>query len=311
MVKKNMIAVQSGDWYDESNDDKSMAIAKECGIEALDFNIDHVINPWEYIKGKAFPFCDKSTDEFVEHFSPLKAASEKYGIAFSQMHAPFPVWFEDKPKETEYLLKVVEKCIAVCAYVGCPAIVVHPYYASGDHAKDMAINLEMYRSLMPAAKKYGVKICLENVFNVSCGHIVHACCTSAEDNCYLIDTLNAEAKEDIFGFCFDVGHANITGMVMKDYLVKLGKRLTVLHIHDNNSKGDMHTLPYTQTTDMWGTSLATDWDGFLEGLREIGYEGNLSFETFRTTQLFPKAVEKELLTLVVAIGRYFRSRIEK
>ena len=75
MVKKNMIAVQSGDWYDESNDDKSMAIAKECGIEALDFNIDHVINPWEYIKGKAFPFCDKSTDEFVEHFSPLKAAS--------------------------------------------------------------------------------------------------------------------------------------------------------------------------------------------------------------------------------------------
>lgn len=308
-LRKHLVSIQSGDWYDESDDDKSMAIAKECGIEAIDFNIDHVINPWEFVKGKKYPNCDKSVEDFVADYAPLKAAAEKYGIAFSQMHAPFPTWFEGNEEATDYLLKVVEKVIAVCAYVNCPAVVVHPY-ASGDHDKDMAINLEMYRRLMPTAKKYGVKVCLENMFRTFNGHVIECCCTSAEDNCYLIDALNAEAGEDVFGFCLDIGHANITGRIVRDYINKLGKRLTILHIHDNDGNGDKHTMPYTQTSDIWGNELATDWEGFLAGLRDIGYEGNLSFETCKTTWLFPKELEKDLLTFITAIGRYFRTRIE-
>ena len=287
-----------------------MAIAKECGIEALDFNIDHVINPYEYVKGEKYPFCDKTTEEFVARFKSLKEASEKYDIKFSQMHAPFPTWFEGKPEESEYLLKVVEKCIAVCAYVGCPAIVVHPYN-SGCKKTDVEINLQMYRRLMPAAKKYGVKICLENLFTVYKGRLVEGICTHAEDACYLIDRLNEEAGEDLFGFCFDVGHANVTGKNIRGYINTLGKRLTVLHIHDNDSKGDKHMIPYTQATDLWGADLATDWEGFIGGLRDINYEGNLSFETFRAVRQLPKEVEKEALCLITAIGRYFRKRIEE
>lgn len=313
-IKKHLISIQSGDWYDETDDEKSMALAKACGIEALDFNIDHVINPWEYVKGEKFPLCDLPTDAFVAHFAPMKAAAEKYGIAFSQMHAPFPTWFEDNAEATDYLLQVVEKVIAVCAFVGCPALVVHPYTSieSEKRERDLQINLEMYRRLMPTAKKYGVKICLENLFRSVRNRVVEAdVCTNAEDFCELIDTLNAEAGEDIFGFCFDVGHANITGKNLRAYLNRIGKRLTLLHIHDNDGCGDKHLMPYTQTTDLWGNDLATDWEGFLAGLRDIGYEGNLSFETYKTTVLFPKEVEKELLSLIVAIGKYFRKRIEE
>lgn len=308
--KKHLVSIQSGDWYDESNDDKSMARAKECGIEALDFNIDHVINPWEYVKGKQYPLCDKPATEFVMHFAPLKAAAEKYGIAFSQMHAPFPTWFEDNPEATEYLLSVVDKIVAVCAFVGCPALVVHPYY-SGDNAKDREINLAMYRRLMPKAKEYGVKICLENAFLTFNGRIIECYCTGAEANCELIDFLNAEAGEEIFGFCLDVGHANITGKDLRAYINTLGKRLTILHIHDNDGQGDKHMIPYTQGTGIWANELATDWEGFLAGLRDIGYEGNLSFETFKGIKHLPKEVEKEALSLLTAIGRYFRSRIEE
>lgn len=313
-VKKHLVSIQSGDWYDESNDEKSMALAKECGIEALDFNIDHVINPYEYVKGKQFPFCDKPTDEFVAHYAPLKAAAEKYGVKFSQMHAPFPTWFEGNEKATDYLLTVVEKIIAVCAYVGCPALVVHPFFTADlkNRERDLEINLKMYRRLMPTAKKYGVTVCLENMFAFSCGHVVEAdVCTNAEDACYLIDTLNAEAGEKIFGFCFDVGHANITSKNIRAYLNTLGDRLTVLHIHDNDGVGDKHLMPYSQANGTWGDTHSTDWEGFIGGLRDIGYNGNLSFETFRTTKLFPKAVEKEMLSLITAIGRYFRQRIEE
>lgn len=309
-MKKHLIAIQSGDWYDESNDEKSIALAKECGVEALDFNIDHVISPNEYVKGKKFPLCDLPTEAFVEKFLPLKAASEKYGICFSQMHAPFPLWFEGKEAETEYLLGVTEKCIAVCDLVGAPAIVVHPYFTD-NREKDRKINLKMYRRLMPTAKKYGVKICLENVFKCIDGKMYDCLCSTAEESCELIDILNAEAGEDIFGFCFDVGHANLLGKDMRAFLNTLGKRLTVLHIHDNNGRGDQHMIPYTQTKDVWGATPGTDWESFFLGLRDIGYEGAISFETFRITRHVPKEVLPETLKLITAIGRYFKKRIEE
>ena len=309
-MEKHLVSVMSGDWYDESNDDASMKYAKECGIEAIDFNIDHVIYPNEYIKGKEYPLCDLPIEEFVEHFRPLKEASEKYGVKISQMHAPFPLWFEDNPEATDYLMKVAEKTIATAAFCNCPAIVIHPI-GTGNRKKDIEINLKMYQRLIPAGKKYGVTICLENLFSVYMGRLADGACSNYDDAIYLIDTLNAEAGEKVFGFCFDVGHANATGKRIKEYLVNLGDRLTCLHIHDNNGMGDMHMIPYTQVSDMWAKKGATDWEGLISGLREIGYEGNLSFETFKGVNHMPKDVEPLVLKLIVGIGKYFRKRIEE
>lgn len=308
--KKHLISIQSGDWYDEQNDDASMQMARECGIEALDFNIDHVLSPNRLLKGETFPQCDLPVEEFVAVYAPLKAAAEKHGIAFSQMHAPFPVWLDGHPEETEYVLQTVEKVIAVCAYVGCPAVVVHPFVGAEPSAC-REINLQMYRRLMPAAKKYGVKICLENMFTAHHDHIFECFCTAPEDACELIDQLNAEAGEECFGFCFDVGHANITGRNLRQFIHKMGHRLTALHIHDNDGRGDKHLLPYTQATDLWGAHPATDWEGFLAGLREVGYEGNLSFETFRVSRHFPRELHAPMLTFTAAIGNYFRQRLEE
>jgi sugar phosphate isomerase/epimerase len=284
-----------------------MAIAQECGIEALDFNIDHVINPAEYVKGKEFPLCDKPTEEFVENFAPLKAAAEKYGIAFSQMHAPFPTWYEDNAAATDYLLSVVEKILAVCAFVGCPALVVHPYN-SGCRKKDIEINLEMYRRLMPAAKKYGVRVCLENLFSVFKGHVIEGVCTNVEDACYLIDTLNAEAGEDVFGFCFDVGHANLCGKHMQNTIRTLGHRLQALHVHDTNKIDDLHILPYSCFA---SGSPVTDWQGMIMGLRDIGYHNFINFEAAAAFRQFPEPTHPALCSMFAAIGNYFSSQIEK
>lgn len=309
-MKKHLISIQSGDWYDESNDDASIKYAKECGIEALDFNIDHVIDPGRYLKGESFPLCDLPVEEFVEHFRPLKEASEKYGVSITQMHSHFPVWYEGKPEETDYLMSIVEKIMAVCESVDCHALVVHPVN-TGSRKTDIEVNLKMYKRLIPAAKKYGVTVCLENLFSVSQGRLIEGVCSNYEDAVYLIDTLNAEAGERLFGFCFDVGHANACGKRIKDYIIALGDRLTCLHIHDNNGVGDMHLMPYTQVSDMWAGKLATDWEGFIEGLRTINYEGDLSFETFKAARLMPKEVEPEVLKLITAIGRYFRARLQQ
>ena len=308
--QKHLISVQTGDWYDESDDDTSMRMARECGIEALDYNIDHVLSPHKLLKGEKFPQCDLPVEEFVACYAPLKAASEKYGIAISQMHAPFPSWLDGYPEQSEYVLQTIEKVIAVCAYVGCPALVVHPFVGE-NRTRDREINLAIYRRLMPAAKKYGVKVCLENMFTTFKGHVTECFCTNAEDSVELIDLLNEEAGEECFGFCYDVGHANITGKNQRDYLEKIGHRLTVLHIHDNDGVGDRHMIPFTQSPDLWAAHPGTDWEGFIAGLRAIGYKGNLSFETFRASRHFPREVHPAMLQLVASIGAYFRRRIEE
>ena len=305
-MKKHLISVQSGDWYDESNDDASMKYAAECGVEALDFNIDHIMNTKSYAEGTAhYELCDKSTDEFVQHFAPLKEASEKYGVAFSQMHAPFPIYFPGQDDVNDYIVEMLKKVIATCGYVNCPALVIHPYvYANDEEA--VKINFEIYKKLIPAAKEHKVKICLENLFK---GH-KECIFSNVRDAVEMIDMLNEEAGGDVFGFCLDLGHANFLRRDVREFVRVLGKRLTVLHIHDNNGNGDSHLIPFTQT-DNWGTKYTTDWEGFIAGLRDIGYEGNLSFETFRGLKLIPKDAQKEALCLITAIGRYLRRRIEE
>jgi sugar phosphate isomerase/epimerase len=122
----------------------------------------------------------------------------------------------------------------------------------------------------------------------------------------LLDLLNAEAGEAVFGFCFDVGHANITGRNLGQDVRTLGHRLTVLHIHDNNGARDLHMVPFSQRSADGGT---TDWEGFITALQEIGYTGPLNFETFAAVDQVPEALQPALLRYIGEIGRYFASRL--
>ena len=125
----------------------------------------------------------------------------------------------------------------------------------------------------------------------------------------MLDQLNEEAGGDYFGCCLDVGHANLTHHNIKQYVLELGKYLTILHVHDNNGAEDQHVIPYTCLAN--ATEHICDWEGFVEGLKEIGYEGAIAFETFRVFRMFPKAVHKKALELIAGIGHYWVETIEE
>lgn len=302
------VGVQSAGWYDKNEPMKSFEYIKSCGFEATDFNIDHYLNTGKLDKEGLMPtFFDKSTEEILEFFTPLKEASEATGVAIAQMHAPFPVWFKEKDEVNDYIRMALDKCFAVCEYIHCPAIVVHPVSRSTKE-KEWDTNMELYRNLIPLIKKYsGVKICLENIFSRRPNRIIEGRLSNAADACRMIDELNAEAGGDYFGFCLDVGHANLTNRNIKEYVKELGSRLTILHIHDNNGLEDLHMIPYSYLAT--GSSHVCDWEGFVEGLKEIGYKGVLAFETFRIFSAYPKAVHTEALRLISAIGHYWAETI--
>ena len=310
------IGVQSARWFSLDDPDGSIRFIRECGFNTIDFNIDNMLPGSKISSGELTEFFDKSVAELCDFYTPLKEALEKHDVTVAQMHAPFPLWVKENPKKplldpekvNEYMIMVVGKICAVCDFLGCPAVVVHPITRSTKE-KEIATNLEMYRRMMPAAKKYGVKLCLENLFGSFNGRSIEGACSAVEEACWYIDTLNEEAGEELFGFCLDVGHATLMGRNLYQYITRLGKRLTILHIHDNDGKSDLHMMPYTYTHN-WGQYLVTDWDGFVRGLKDIGYEGDLCFETFRVLGAFPRDLWREALGLISATGRYFVKNIE-
>lgn len=302
------VGVQSAGWYDNSEPLKSFEYIKSCGFEAVDFNIDHYLNTGKLSKEGLMPtFFDQSVEEILAFFTPLKEASEATGVVIAQMHAPFPVWFKEMEDVNEYIRMALDKCFAVCEYVHCPAIVVHPVSRSTKEL-EWDTNLEMYRSLIPLIKKYsGVKICLENIFSRRANRVIEGRLSNAADACRMIDALNEEAGGNYFGFCLDVGHANLTSRNIYEYVKELGDRLTILHIHDNDARDDLHMIPYSYLTTP--STHVCDWDGFVNALKEIGYKGVLAFETFRIFSAYPKAVHTEALKLISAIGHYWSETI--
>ncbi|MBR5538467.1 MAG: sugar phosphate isomerase/epimerase [Clostridia bacterium] len=294
----------------EANPTEAFEVAKAVGIEALDFSFGTRYYWKDVIKRERSAFFSQDIETIIKAYTPVKEAMEKTGIRLCQAHAPFPLCFIRGEVEefNLYLIDVVEKCLAVCKYLSIPALVVHP---SGYFVKEIErkTNLTMYRRMIPLGKKYGVKLCLENLFyrpsEIQPGvappnTIVGGACSEAAEAAWYIDTLNAEAGEDIFGFCFDLGHANLCKRNIREELNILGHRLTLLHLHENDSVDDQHALPMTQRK--------TDWDGLIEGLRDINYRGAISFETAPSLP-DPKELVPVKLKYIAKVGQYIRDKI--
>ncbi len=298
------IGVQSG--YIILNDDyeEGLRMIRDAGFDSVDLNVDQNLNVGELVRTGDNPFFSKDTADVVAHYVPFKQAADALGLRFGQMHAPFPVWLDGKDDANSALFDSIVKCMAICAAIGCPFLIVHPIKVDASQEAEWDRNIAFYSSLIPAAKQYDVCICLENMFHGRNGHIEDAVCSDFREAAAYIDALNDLAGEERFGFCYDVGHATLLGRDHRRCIRQLGKRLKTLHIHDNDGRSDLHMQPYAYSR---GRDYVTDWDGFLAGLRDVGFDGVLSFETYHAVEYLPSALKPVMLSYIAGVGRYFQS----
>jgi len=303
------ICVQNGGITNRLGFDEGYRLIAEAGFEAIDWNIDVHLQNDKVAKAPVLEnLCifDKSLDEMLEFFAPELDAIKANGLQIAQAHAPFGPFVNKRPEATEYYIEVYKNIIKLCDAVGCKNLIIHScvnHPAFGmTPAQTFDLNMHLYGSLIDTLLQTDVTVCLENLFYTLGGKIREATCSDPHEAAEYIDKLNALAGKECFGLCVDTGHLMLLGRRFPTYMPIVGKRVKALHIHDNDGMFDRHLAPFTGIT---------DWREFVDSLRQIGYCGDLSFETFG--QMYEGRIDTELMPMfaehIADIGKYFREKI--
>ena len=298
------IGVQTGGPEEFLGIDGAYRMIAECGFEGVDANVDHLLTSKDVRAKMHAPAFDGDDKTAVEYFRPWKDAAVKYGISNFQAHAPFPSHLVGEDGAyNEYMMEVLRKTIIGCDSMDCHRLVIHPFFQGYPELDTPEMererNLERYACLISTAKQYGVTLCLENMFVVNRGKVYASCCSDITRACEYVDELNRIAGEKLFGFCVDTGHLLLCSIDIKNAITELGDRIECFHVHDNNGLNDQHVAPYMGLL---------DWNRFVDGLREIGYDKPMCFETFNIWRTFPEELSPEVMKLICKTGRMFAER---
>ncbi len=262
-----------------------LSMLKEVGFDAYDFSMT--------VPEIRRDFVDNI--DGLEKAKKLREYADKIGIVCNQSHAPFPVAEKDNPQIAIDMLEVTKRSIEVSAILGAKIVVIHPSIRFTAEE-----NAEMYKAFEETAKKCNIKIGLENLVMYDAVNICHcpAACGTVESYKKHLSLLN----NDIFVACVDIGHAEVLkDAVNAPELIRvLGDKVRALHIHDNEKLWDIHELPYTGKI---------DFAEVLQALKDIRYQGDITFESIFFPKKMPKELCKSAMRMMYDIGAYFRQQI--
>nr|MBQ4318728.1 TIM barrel protein [Clostridia bacterium] len=140
--------------------EKGLGYISQGGIDALDYGL------FGQAQEDALMLDD---EEFAKHFAEVKEICVKLGLEVGQLHSPMPSYVGEE-KEDARLFELQRRAIIAASMLGSKYIIIHPaipriYRYTAYREETKKINMDFYSRLAPTAEKYGVKICLENMFN--------------------------------------------------------------------------------------------------------------------------------------------------
>ena len=273
-------------YYPQKNfgEKEGLKMIRDAGFDCVDYSFYYL--PDDHI------FFGENGAEYARE---LRTYLDELGLACTQAHAPFEVEDGDPFDESFTPYRKILKAMEAAAILGARSIVVHAVTVrdrSADYIEDY--NYEFYRTLEPYAEKFGIQIALENLFN-----------TDRKRNTFsnrrlgtpeLMNRMLARLDSEWFTVCIDLGHASMTGFEPEEFLRGvLPGAVTALHVQDTDYCGDRHQLPYI---------CDLNWKEIMVALKEIGYEGDFTYETVSFINRFPKELFPTALSFAHDVGRY-------
>ncbi|MBQ9409393.1 MAG: sugar phosphate isomerase/epimerase [Clostridia bacterium] len=301
-----LVSIHPGRIFERFGIDEGFRMLRENGIEGIQFCLRSAGLSVDQIKKGLPGLMDEPLEIILEQMLPYRAAAQKHGVAVSQAHAPYPSYVYGLEGSYERMQEVLKKSIAVTEFMGAPYCVIHPPFDADAFAihtreEEWALCRRVYEPLIPYLKKQHVTALLENMFSRAVeGERFAAACSDFDQAGRWIDDLNALAGEECFGFCFDTGHCFLTRQNLYRSIVTVGRRIKAVHLQDNNGHLDDHLTPYTGRI---------DWENVIRALIDIGYGGDLNYESMKGLDRFPPELEAKCLQLQAQVGNYMRGRI--
>ena len=281
-------------------DEEAIRRLSAAGYDALDFSLFQMSRDDSPLNG----------DGWREYTLRMKQVGEECGVEFNQSHCPFvfkwdPDW-RDRSTWTYYENVIFPRhirALEISSLLGIKNVVVHPLHHmvyAGNEQYVHDINMDFYRSLLPYCKQWNVNVAIENMWqrDVKRTYITHDAVSKATELAAWVDELN----DPHIVACLDLGHSALVGEEPQDAIRVLGKeRLQALHVHDVDYITDLHTLPYVGKM---------EWHNICAALRDIGYEGELTFEADAFLRSYTNDNIDMALRYMVQTGRYLISLIE-
>lgn len=187
----------------------------------------------------------------------FRAFLEKEKFTMTQGH----LWLHVKICSDPDALARLQQWLELYEAIGIEQAVLHCDSIAGEPELSpeavLERNLAVLRQVQEGAKGMKIRICLENLTRV---------CRDVDALVWLVDRLDS----DRFGICLDTGHLNICGGNQAEFIRKAGKRLTALHIADNEGERDQHMMPFGRGN--------VDFEQVVRALREVDYHGLFNLE---------------------------------
>ena len=279
--------------------ERVLQLLKDAGFDAYDYTTYH----GSLAEGEVL-----SHPDYLSRAAEFRRKADAIGIVCNQAHAPYPSAIDEEhprfgmraEEYNPYAHQKITRAIEVAGILGAKCIVVHPwnYYTAEQ-------NRQLYLSFETAARRAGVKIAVENMWNCEGKgtenfRATPAACSHHEDFKAHMDLL----PKDVYVACVDLGHAEMGGLGTSavKMVETLGDYVQALHIHDNDLRHDSHGLPYT---------MQMDFAAALAALKKVGYKGDVTLEAYRFVGKFPLEAYPAAAKLMAEVADSMRKYLLK
>ena len=269
--------------------ERAITLIKDAGFDAVD-----------YCYWKMWNNTPAMGEDYEAYAKTLRSYLDAAGLPCNQIHIPWPIAYGEKMDESEFHFAVAARSVLAAGILGAKVAVVHAVKLPEDAPESVIeYNYRYMMALRPYAERAGVKIGIENLFRRDPEtNIFHSHLGTPSEILSLLDRLPREQ----FGLCIDIGHAALTYGDPARFIREVGgDQIIALHVHDVAEKEDSHQLPYLRSL---------NWKDITAALREVGYNGDFTYEIDGYYSCFPEGLERSALRLSHDTGRHLIGMIE-
>lgn len=283
------ISIETHFFSNDVSNLEAVRMIKEAGFDCFDLSFTRPMAADNDLLG----------EDYRERALELRAYADKLGIPCNQAHAPFKLRYDDGISlENEKYVRLV-RSIESAAIVGAESIVVHRIVVP-DGVDVFEYNRKFYLSLLPYAERFGIRIAVENLFDIDpetkkiCGGFL----ADPKEHAEFVRSLGSPW----FIICLDIGHSALTGWAPEDAVRGQDPELCrAVHVHDNDRVADRHVFPM---------SGIFDWDAVCRAFADMGYRGDMTLEVIGPLAKASLELMPDSLKYSAAVARELVRKIE-